>query len=227
MKNERNLEIGKVKHEKCTSIENIHNSNYIFKSNKIKIKKNEVAISSMEKRDLPVETGLSIQKYMLEPNNGITFTHQECVAVEEEEVQICRAPYFEVLSNMYKDLSDFEIRDLDTISYDNDLSFEAKYERIVEILGEPGYCTEEFLEVLPYFVFCREKCDEGYCDLASNGIKEVLRINAETLFACEINTDNVCEVFEEINQDDNSSAETRYGGFVALISMILNRFVFE
>eukprot|EP00924_Labyrinthula_sp_SR-Ha-C_P009607 augustus_masked-scaffold_22-processed-gene-0.12-mRNA-1 protein AED:1.00 eAED:1.00 QI:0/0/0/0/1/1/2/0/263 len=115
-----------------------------------------------------------------------------------------------------------------------ELSLEEKAEQITAIIGNPGLCTPEFIEVLPRIAFCFYKCEDGFCEAKEAKLgREVTKIAAQ--FGCELVLDDVCKVFDEVQEpidagdgsDNEESGDTaeiyrdmRAGIFAFVITLV-------
>eukprot|EP00924_Labyrinthula_sp_SR-Ha-C_P009734 augustus_masked-scaffold_22-processed-gene-4.3-mRNA-1 protein AED:1.00 eAED:1.00 QI:0/0/0/0/1/1/2/0/501 len=142
----------------------------------------------------------------------VTSIRQECELAEYEDVQDCRSELIDAIIEIIKGLSDEEIDQFNEIIDNDELSLEQKAEELTGLLGEPGLCTPEFLEVLPRQVFCKLDCEEGFCEANEVEVAEALTETAGQ-FGCELILDNVCEVFDEVTDVDNKCI-AEYGNTV-------------
>eukprot|EP00924_Labyrinthula_sp_SR-Ha-C_P009595 snap_masked-scaffold_22-processed-gene-0.17-mRNA-1 protein AED:1.00 eAED:1.00 QI:0/-1/0/0/-1/1/1/0/168 len=120
---------------------------------------------------------------------------QECtVEYEYSEFFECIFPFDQEVEKIVSGLPDDVLNILADLIANYELPLEEKAEQAIEILGEPGFCTPEFLELLPRLVFCFLDCEEGFCLANEADVQEVLTLKAAQ-FGCETDVENVCEDF--------------------------------
>eukprot|EP00924_Labyrinthula_sp_SR-Ha-C_P014250 snap_masked-scaffold_59-processed-gene-0.64-mRNA-1 protein AED:1.00 eAED:1.00 QI:0/-1/0/0/-1/1/1/0/195 len=180
-----------------------------------------IFVQGLEDRALYVDKFANALNNLVMSNTKVTSTRQECEFLEYEDILDCASDLIEVAAEISKDLSDEELEQLDAIIDNDELSIEEKADQITAILGEPGLCIPEFLEVLPQLAFCGLKCEDGFCEANEVGLGGlVTEIAAD--FGCELVLDDVCEVFNDITGDAVSFSAVGLGGVITLINIMVN-----
>eukprot|EP00924_Labyrinthula_sp_SR-Ha-C_P009741 snap_masked-scaffold_22-processed-gene-4.34-mRNA-1 protein AED:1.00 eAED:1.00 QI:0/0/0/0/1/1/2/0/186 len=169
-------------------------------------------VQGLENRIPHIENVVNALTNMIISRTRVTSTRQECNFPEPEETEDCTSDFIELIDEITKDLSDEEFVELEDITSSFVLSLEEKSDQIIAILGEPGFCTPEFLEVLP---------QDGFCEANEVEVAETLSRFASR-FGCELVLDDVCEVFNEVTGDAVSLSAVGLGGVITLINIMVN-----
>eukprot|EP00924_Labyrinthula_sp_SR-Ha-C_P009717 snap_masked-scaffold_22-processed-gene-3.29-mRNA-1 protein AED:1.00 eAED:1.00 QI:0/-1/0/0/-1/1/1/0/195 len=178
-------------------------------------------VQGLYNRALHIENVANALNNMVIRGTRVTSIRQECELAEYEDVQDCRSELIDAIIEIIKGLSDEEIDQFNEIIGNDELSLEQKAEELTGLLGEPGLCTPEFLEVLPRQVFCKLDCEEGFCEANEVEVAEALTETAGQ-FGCELVLDDVCEVFNEVTGDAVSFSAVGLGGVITLINIMVN-----
>eukprot|EP00924_Labyrinthula_sp_SR-Ha-C_P014117 snap_masked-scaffold_56-processed-gene-1.39-mRNA-1 protein AED:1.00 eAED:1.00 QI:0/0/0/0/1/1/2/0/214 len=132
---------------------------------------------------------------------GINSVRQECRQKTNEDVEECLTPFFDAFTEAGSELSRSQqvtiALSLAVLTFTGDLEAEAVSEVLDAIAGESFFCTEEFVDTLPLLTFCAMECDSGFCDANQEDLAVSLQ-TAFTVFNCEKEVEDVCEVFYDV-----------------------------
>eukprot|EP00924_Labyrinthula_sp_SR-Ha-C_P009632 snap_masked-scaffold_22-processed-gene-1.15-mRNA-1 protein AED:1.00 eAED:1.00 QI:0/0/0/0/1/1/3/0/244 len=177
----------------------------------------QAAVQDFKTRDLRIENIAAGFIDMVKVSSELTLMHQDC-SFPNNDIEVCLAPVNIVLEDILGDLSNEDLEEVGEIINNYELSLEEKAEQITSIIGNPGLCTPEFIEVLPRFAFCFYECEDGFCEANEAKLgKEVTKIAAG--FGCELVLDDVCKVFDEVQEpiDAGDGSEDEESGDTAEI----------
>eukprot|EP00924_Labyrinthula_sp_SR-Ha-C_P014218 snap_masked-scaffold_59-processed-gene-0.24-mRNA-1 protein AED:1.00 eAED:1.00 QI:0/0/0/0/1/1/2/0/198 len=185
-----------------------------------------LALSSIQERDI-ITTTLSTKLADLAMRNyQVSTLRQECFIVEDEEtVERCQAPFNAALEAIIGDLSPDELSELNEILANEELSPQERSNQLFDLLGAPRLCIPDFIETLPFLLFCEESCEDGFCEANLESIEARLTQFAGEL-GCDFDTTNICEVFIEITNKENAApklfSEVGLGSLGVLIGLYVN-----
>eukprot|EP00924_Labyrinthula_sp_SR-Ha-C_P009606 snap_masked-scaffold_22-processed-gene-0.43-mRNA-1 protein AED:1.00 eAED:1.00 QI:0/-1/0/0/-1/1/1/0/265 len=175
-----------------------------------------MVVSKLGSRELIAEQIITSLGSMVTQNPALSSMKQTCEFVEEyEEVLECLSPFSEFFSDIISELTADELSEFLEIVFGYELSVEEKNEQLVELLGEPGLCTSEFFDTISKLAFCGFSCEETFCEENTDLVIELLGTSVE-LFGCQLETDNICEIFNEVtvteeeNVDEDTEEEIEY-----------------
>eukprot|EP00924_Labyrinthula_sp_SR-Ha-C_P009675 snap_masked-scaffold_22-processed-gene-2.5-mRNA-1 protein AED:1.00 eAED:1.00 QI:0/0/0/0/1/1/3/0/229 len=179
----------------------------------------QAAVQDFKTRDLRIENIAACFIDMVKVSSELTLIHQDCSFPNNNDIEVCLAPFNIVLGDLLGDLSNEDLEEVGEIIKNYELSLEEKAEQITAIIGNHGVCTPQFIGVLPRIAFCFYKCEDGFCEANEAKLgKEVTKIQSL----------DVCKVFDEVQEpiDDEDGSVDEESGNTAEISRDIRTSIF-
>eukprot|EP00924_Labyrinthula_sp_SR-Ha-C_P009707 snap_masked-scaffold_22-processed-gene-3.8-mRNA-1 protein AED:1.00 eAED:1.00 QI:0/0/0/0/1/1/2/0/90 len=81
---------------------------------------------------------------------------------------------FNTFEPVIDDLSPNEVNEFKETLANDELSLQERSNQLFDLLRAPELCVPEFIETLSFSLFCRNSCEDGFCEVNLKSIETTL-----------------------------------------------------